>query len=240
VLLSALLIVTAAVDIFMMVQPALVERWSHAFRSALSLHPVISPATHVLASTLAVASIVSSSAGAIFVVRAVRAAPHVTVAPVWISLCMLSAARVERPLPLPMSTPLFIVVTAMLFIAASTLLRSGSRLGGLLGWGCLSAPIAVFAVPYLTAPGAIPSGAAAWTFVVALVLSASGAIGSAFVRSRVEGQREVEGLEGVDLVNELFAQVERAERSEARVAELEQKLRAYVSPAAGQTNQRMR
>jgi len=230
VLLTALLAVVGGVDWLLVSQPALLDRWSHAFRSAVSLHPVISPATHVLAATLAVAAVVSSSAAAIFVARAVRAAPHVTIAPAWISLCMLSAARVDRPLPLPMSAPLFIALSAVLFIAASTLLRSGSRAGGVFGWILVVAPLVLFAGPYAAAPGAHAFGADAWSLAIALVLSASGAIGSAYVRSEPRGPREVQGLEGVDVVDELFAQVERAERSEARVAELERKLSQYERP----------
>ena len=235
VLLSSLLAVIGAVDLLLMLQPALLDRWSHAFRSAMSLRPVLSPVTHVLAATLAIACVVLSSAAAIFVARAVRAAPHVTIAPAWISLCMLSAARVEGPLPLPMSTPLFIALSAVLFIAASTLLRSGSRSGGLLGWGLLGAPLFLFALPYVSASGANPFGRDAWALASALALSASGAIGAAFVRGADEprGPREVKGLEGVDMVEELFAQVERAERSEARAAELERKLAQYEPPTRG-------
>jgi hypothetical protein len=226
-LLSALLIVTAAVDIFMMVQPALLERWSEAFRKAFSLHPMVSPSTDVLASSLAVASVVFSSAAAIFVVRAVRAAPHLTLAPVWISVCLLSAARVERAMPLPTSTPLFLAVTAVLLIAASALLFTGSRVSTLLGWCLVAAPLVCFALPYVAAPGVNRFGADAWTFALALGLSASGAIGCAYVRSRARGARDTEELDGVDVLDELFVQLERAERCEAHIVELERKLKEY-------------
>ena len=230
VLLGALLAVVGAVDLLLSLQPALLDRWSHAFRSALSLRPVLSPVTHVLAATLAVASVVLSSAAAIFVARAVRAAPHVTIAPAWVSLCLLSAVRLERPLPLPMSTPVFIALSAVLFIGGSTLLRSGSRAFGAFGWALIAGPLVTFAIPYLSPPGVHAFTVEAWQLLAALLLSASGAIGSAFVRSMPLGPREVKGLEGVDVVNELFAQVERAERSEARVAELERKLGQHERP----------
>jgi hypothetical protein len=232
VLLAALLAVVGAVDLLLLLQPALLDRWSHAFRSALSLRPVLAPATHVLAATLAVSSVVLSSAAAIFVARAVRAAPHVTIAPAWVSLCLLSAARLERPLPLPIPTPVFIVLSAILFIGGSTLLRSGSRAFGVFGWALIAAPLVSFGLPYAMAPGAHAFGAESWRLMAALLLSASGAIGSAYVRVASRGPREVKGLEGVDVVDELFAQVERAERSEARVAELERKLGQYERPQA--------
>lgn len=227
VLLAALLAVVGAVDVLLLWQPAFMDRWSHAFRSALSLRPVLSPATHALAATLAVLSVASSSAAAIFVARAVRAAPHITIAPAWVSMCLLSTVRLEWPLPLPMATPVFVALSAVLFIAASALLRSGSRAFGVFGWALVLAPLLVFASPYITAPGVHTLGVEGWQLGAALVLSASGAIASAYVRSTPRGPREVHGLEGVDVVDELFAQVERAERSEARVTELEQKLRQY-------------
>ena len=227
ILLAALLAVVGAVDLLLLLQPGLLDRWSHAFRSAVSLRPVLSPATHVLAATLAVASVVLSSAAAIFVARAVGAAPHVTIAPAWVSLCLLTAAQLERPLPLPISTPAFIALSGVLFIGGSTLLRSGSRAFGVFGWLLIAGPLVVFGSPYAMTPGAHVFGAEAWQLAAALVLSASGAIASAFVREGPRGQREVKGLEGVDVVDELFAQVERAERSEARAVELEQRLQKY-------------
>ena len=227
VLFAALLAVVGGVDLLLLLQPTLLDHWSHAFRSALSLHPVIAPATHVLAAALAGISVVLSSAAAIFVASALSSAPHVTLAPAWISLCMLSVARVDRPLPLPMSTPLFIALSAVLFIAASTMLRSGSRVGGVFGWVLIATPLVLFAIPYVSAPGAPAFASDAWALAGALTLSASGAVASAFVNSGKRGPREVKGLEGVDVVNELFAQVERAERSETRVAELERRLSQY-------------
>jgi hypothetical protein len=180
-----------------------------------------------LASSLAVASVVFSSAAAIFVVRAVRAAPQLTLAPVWVAVCLLSAARIERAMPLPTSTPLFLAVTAVLLIAASTLLCTESRVSTLLGSCLVAAPLVCFAFPYVAAPGVNHFGADAWKLALALGLSAAGAVGCAYVRSRARGARDTEGLEGVDVLDELFVQLERAERCEAQIVELERKLKDY-------------
>jgi hypothetical protein len=61
-----------------------------------------------------------------------------------------------------------------------------------------------------------------------LGLSAIGVVLAAFMSmsGRARSADPAADLEGVDVVDELFAQVERAERSEARVAELERQLRA--------------
>lgn len=224
-LLVALLSIVGAVDLFLMWQPALLDEWSHSFRSLLGTRPMLAPATNVLAASLAVACIVIASTVAIVFARAVRAAPHLTIAPAWIAFCMLCAARLHGPFPLPISAPLFIALSALLFVGASALLRWGSRASELFGWLLLVTPLSLFGGSFAyAARGAAAFGADAGLLTAALVLSAVGAVASALTRQREASPYEVPGLEGIDVVAELTAQVDRAEQSEARVAELEKLL----------------
>jgi len=195
------------------------------------------PMSNVLAAALAVASVVMTSAVLLFFARAAQVAPHLSLAPAWVALCLLSVVRVDALLPLPMSVPLFVGLSGLLFVGASTALCSGSLLGLVSGLMLVAAPLFVLGVGYASAsPGAYAFGRDAGLFVAGLVLSAAGVLLLSFLRNRKPHGREQPGLDGVDVVDELFTQVERAERSEARVAELERQLNAYKTsrPAAPQ------
>jgi hypothetical protein len=147
-------------------------------------------------------------------------------------LCMLSVSRTQASLPLPMSTPVFTGLSALAFVGAGALLRSGSRAGTVCGWALVLLPLVVFGTSYANASHTIyPFGRDATVFLVALGLSALGVVAIAFTRKPDRGLEEVEGI---DTVEELFTQVERAERSEARVVELERQLRAYIGQQTGQ------
>jgi hypothetical protein len=230
-MLAALLAVVFAVDLLLALQPALLDDLSHAWRSAVTMRPVLAPAANVLAAALAVACVVVSSALLLVFSRAAAVAPQLSVAPAWVALCMLSVFRVEGPLPLPlpMAMPLFAALSALLFVGASVALCSGSLPGVFCGWMLAAAPLVVLGAGYASSPhGAYAFGRDAGLFVAGLSLSAAGVVLLSFMRTRARRVREVPGLDGVDVVDELFTQIERAERSEARVAELERQLSAYT------------
>lgn len=229
-MLVALLAVVVAVDVILVCQPTWLDELSHGLRSVVSVRPVLTPYVNLASAALAVSSVVLASAVLLVFSRAVAVAPHVSLAPAWVALCLLSVVRVQTPLPLPMSMPLFAALSALLFVGASTALCSGSRVGSVFGWLLVAAPIAVFCLGYAAAPrAAFPFSRDAALFLSGLCASLVGVVLLSIVHNRRRGAREVPGLEGVDVVDALFAQVERAERAEARLLELERQLSAPVS-----------
>lgn len=143
--------------------------------------------------------------------------------------------RVQEPLPWPMSTPLFFGLSALVFAGASIALTSGSRVGTVFGWMMLGLPFAVFATGYDNAGRNLLalSRDAGW-LVSGLGVAAFGVVVLSFMQQRTGGTRDLPGLEGVDVVEELFAQVERTERAEARVAELERQFGARTRQLTGE------
>lgn len=233
VMFAALLAVVGAVDVLLLTQPKLLAQWSMALRRMVSVAPVPAPAMQLLAAALAACCVVLCAAAAILVAKAVQAAPHATIGPVWVSLCMVAIARVPHVLQLPMSLPIFLSLTGIFFISAPTFLSLGGHVGKLFGWTLLFAPIVLFVSPYVIAAKGHALDDSAWTLLLGLVLSAGGALASAWVQRGAHDPRQVQGLEGVDVVDELFTQVERAERAESRVADLErqvQRMRAKQAP----------
>ncbi|MET0389036.1 MAG: hypothetical protein ABW321_23885 [Polyangiales bacterium] len=233
IMLVALSIVVGAVDLLLALQPVLLDEWSHGFQRVVTAHPMLAPAADVLAAALAAALIVIASAVGIAYASAVRAAPQLTVAPVWIAVCMLSAAPIQAPFALPLGTSVFMSASALLFVGAASLLRASGRTSDVLGWVLLATPLLVFGVSYVY--GTSQSGRYSSDVLLlsaALVLSAGGAVASAFARPRPPSEPDIPGLEGIDVVAELSTQVERAERSEARVAELERLLGLHNAPPA--------
>jgi hypothetical protein len=230
-MLGALLATVLAVDMVLAFQPTWLDEFSRAWGSAVATRPVLNPVANALAASLVVASVVISSAVLLAFSRAVVLAPHVSILPAWIALCMLSVIRVHAPLPLPIPVPLFAGLSALLFVGASTALRSGSRASTIFGWMLVAVPLIVFGASYVNASHTeFPFGRDATLLLVGLLLSGLGVVLLAFVQPRALGGGD---LDGIDAVEELFSQVERAERSEARVAELERQLSAYMRPQSG-------
>jgi hypothetical protein len=226
-MLGALLSVVAAVDILLAFQPALLGDLSRAFRSSVTMRPFLAPSADVLAAALAVGAVVITSAVLLAFARATLLAPQFSLAPAWVALCMLSMTRVAGPLPLPVSISAFAALSGLLLVGGGAALRQGSRAGMVFGWLLIALPLVVFGASYATASHtAYPFGRAASMVLTGLTLSAVGAVLAAHMSGRARSAAQVADLEGVDVVDELFAQVERAERSEARVAELERQLRA--------------
>jgi hypothetical protein len=224
-ILGALLVTLLAVDALVAYQPALLRDLSGSWQGLVSMQPVLEPSANVLAATLAVAGVVIASAVLFAFARATAGAPHLALTPMWVAFCMWVVAAVPTPLPLPVQTPMFAALCALLYAGAGILLRQGSAAGTVAGWGGIALPFIVVIDGHLRASS---SGGTASGYVGDLVLwlglSALGTVSIAYARSRRTDSREVEGLEGVDVVEALFEQVERAERSEARVAELERQL----------------
>jgi hypothetical protein len=233
-MLGALLAVLAAVDALLAFQPSILEDLSGSWRGLVTMHPVLAPSAHILAATLAVASVVIASAILLVFARATLAAAHLSLTPAWVAVCMLSVTAIHPPLPLPVPTPVFAALCALLFVGAGTLLRLGSRAGTISGWALIALPFALLIDGYARPPSAAYSfGRDAGVLLTWLALSVVGVVLIAYARPRGQNSDEVDGLEGVDVVEALFEQVERAERSEARVAELERQLsNAYASRRA--------
>jgi hypothetical protein len=237
VVLATLFVVVTAVDILLAWQPALLQTLSHDWQGWVSARGYTQSSADLLAAAVSVASVVVTSAVLMAFAQAVRAAPHASVLPVWVGLCMLTLSRMHAEVPLPMAAPAFAAFSALLMIGAGTIMRLGGQPGLFGGALLLALPLLMLGVGYLNASGA-NAARYAWThdaqlFVAVLALSAIGVALIAVVRAVLPSARresdEVPGLEGVDVVEELFAQVERAERSEARVAELEQQLRTLAA-----------
>jgi hypothetical protein len=224
-MLAAQLVALVAVDALLAYQPALLKDLSASWHNFVTLQPVLESSANVLAATLAVAGVVITSTLLFAFARATAGAPHLVLTPMWVAFCMWVVAAIPTPLPLPVQTPMFAALCALLYAAAGMLLRQGSTAGTIAGWGAIGLPFIVLIDGYLRASstGTTPAGDVG-ELVLWLGLSALGAVSIAYARVRRKGSRDVEGLEGVDVVEALFEQVERAERSEARVAELERQL----------------
>jgi len=234
IMLTALVAVVFAVDLLLAFQPAVLDDLSRGWRRAVSALPVSAPAVSVLAASLAVGCVVLSSAVLLMFSRAVASAPHMSLAPAWVALCMLSVVRVDGRLPLPTSLPLFAALSALLCVGAGVALCSASRPGLIFGWVLLAAPLVVLGIGYASvATGAYPVGRETAVLVAGLLSSASGVVLLSYMHRRARpATSEIPDLDGVDVVEELFTQIERAERSEARVAELERQLNAQAPKIA--------
>jgi hypothetical protein len=128
-----------------------------------------------------------------------------------------------------MSLPLFAALSALTLIGASTALGSGRQPGVIVGWMLVAAPLVIFGAGYLNASSRIyPFGRDPLLVVSALSLSTLFVVLVAFMRPHKPAASANADLDGVELLDELFSQVERAERSEARVAELERQLSSYA------------
>lgn len=227
-LLASLLAAVVSVDMLLTLQPSFLSEASQSWQRIISIRPMTTPATTVLAASVSVACIVLSAALLLLFARAALVAPHATLAPAWVALWTLSVVRIPAQLPLPMSMPMFTALSALLFVGASAALCSGTRMGTIIGWMLLVSPLGLLGGSLLNAPRT-PQAFTRETLLVAggLLLSAVGVALLSFLRKPARPGANVEGLEGVDVVEELFQQVERAERSEARCADLERQLNVY-------------
>jgi hypothetical protein len=228
-LLAALLAAVVSVDMLLTLQPAVLDELSRSWLRVISLRPMPAPITTVLAASVAVASIVIAAALLLFFARAALIAPHATIAPAWVALWTLCVVRIPAQLPLPVSLPMFIALSALLFVGASAALCSGTRIGNIIGWMLLVSPLGLLAGSFANASRTSYQFNRDNLLVIGgLLLSAAGVALLAFLRKPAASSRQVEGLDGLDVVDELFTQIERAERSEARCAELERQLSAYT------------
>ncbi|MDD9944875.1 MAG: hypothetical protein OXU20_27785 [Myxococcales bacterium] len=223
VMLGALLSAILAVDMLLAVQPAWLGRMGQALQTAVSTQPISSRLTHVLAGSLAIGVVVISSAVLLAFMRSAVHAPQLSLSPVWVALCMFGLAVANVTPPLPMPTPVFAGLSALVTVGAGTLLWSSSRAKSVFGWVLLASPLLLVAVGHYASPR-VGVGRDTAVFVTGLALSAAGVALSALVAARHDNPNELPGLEGIDVVEELYNQIERAERSEARVVELERQL----------------
>ena len=230
----ALAAVVIAIDILLATQPALLQELSAALRTTLSVRTTALP-TDVLAGALTVTAVVITSAVLLAFSRAVQRAPAWSFGPSWVALCMLAAARADVSLFLPLGTPEFAALCALSLVGGGVALRTRSTAGTALGWFAVLLPLAV--VGAVCAEKAEYGRDAIW-LVASLALGAVGVVLIARLPSGDSGRAEIPGLEGVDVVEALFAQVERAERSEARVVELERQLAGQTRPARVRTLKR--
>lgn len=228
-LLAALLAAVVSVDVLLTLQPAVLEELSRSWTRWVAVRPMPTPLSTVLAASVAVASIVIAAALLVFFARAALIAPHATIAPAWVALWTLCVVRIPVTLPLPMSMPAFTALSALLFVGASAALSAGTRVGAIIGVMLLISPLGLLGGSLANASRTTyPLSRDMLLVIGGLSLSAVGVALLAFLRKPAQNPRQVEGLEGVDLVDELFTQIERAERSEARCAELERQLNAYM------------
>jgi len=233
-LLAALLAAVVSVDMLLTLQPAVLDELSRSWVRVLSVRAMPAPITTVLAASVAVASIVIAAALLLFFARAALIAPHATIAPAWVALWTLCIVRIPATLPLPMSMPMFTALSALLFVGASAALCSDTRIGTVVGYMLLVSPLGLLGGSFANASRTIyPLSRDTLLVIGGLVLSAIGVALLAFLRKPASDPRQIEGLEGVDVVDELFTQIERAERSEARCAELESQLSAYKQRPSG-------
>lgn len=224
-LLAALLAAVVSVDMLLTLQPAVLDELSRSWLRVLAIRPMPAPITTVLAAAVAVASIVTAAALLLFFSRAALIAPHATIAPAWVALWTLCVVRIPVSLPLPMSLPMFTALSALLFVGASAALCSGTRIGSIVGWMFLVSPFGLLGASFMNASRTrYPLSRDTLLVIGGLGLSALGVALLAFLRKPAANPPEIEGLEGIDVVDELFTQIERAERSEARCAELERQL----------------
>ena len=230
-LLATLLAAVLSVDMLLTLQPAILDQLSGALERVITIRPMPAPVTTVLAASLSVAGVVISAALLLLFSRAALVAPHATVAPAWVALWTLCIVRVPAALPLPMSLPTFTALSALLFVGASAALCSGTRIGTLIGWMLLVSPLGLLGGSLANAAqGGSPLGRDELLVIGGLLLSAIGVGLLPLLRKPNASPNSIEGLEGVNVVDELFTQLERAERSEARCAELERQLRVQRQP----------
>ncbi|HKP59450.1 MAG TPA: hypothetical protein VJV78_22155 [Polyangiales bacterium] len=231
-MLGALLVTVFAVDLLLAAQPALLEDLGSALRNQLTLRPGLMPSTQLLAAGLAVATVVLTSAVLLWFARAAQQAPALSFAPAWVAICLIGVVRTTAPLPPPFTTPWFLALSALLLVGGGMALRTQSTAGAAMGSLALTAPLAVLGAGYTQA---MTHDREALLLASVLILAAIGVALIARLRPSERAREEIPGLEGVDIVEALFAQVERAERSEARVAELERQLTTPTRPNRART-----
>ncbi len=224
-MLAALLLILLAVDALLAFQPALLGDLSRSWLNLVSMQPVLAPSANVLAASVAIASVVIASVVLLVFARLASGASHWAAASVWVAFCMLVVGSIQVPMPLPVPTPVFAALCALLFVGAGTMIRHGSGAATITGWCAIALPFILVADGFVRPPHAgVTFDRGAGDLVMWLGFGATGVILNAYARARGNKADEVAGLEGVDVVEALFEQVERAERSEARAAELQRQL----------------
>jgi hypothetical protein len=183
--LTCLFVAVAAVDAVVALQPgwlsALRSRWQQALPAGASPWATLSAAAVIIGGVAVAASIL------VGFIRGVRAAPYLSLAPLWVGSCMLVIGRLPFELPLPLPPPAFIASCALVFVGGGVLFERRALLWNALGVVLCLLPPGLLALGYGLAPGAAFDGNAALLLLV-VVLAAAGAPIIA-IAGRVHGTR---------------------------------------------------
>jgi hypothetical protein len=227
--LVSLLVVVAAVDLLLVLQPALILSLRNGWQHALPAGGLPATWTSLLAAGVAVAGISIAAAVLSTFIRGVQAAPYAILAPVLVGCCTLVIGRMQVDLPLPVSPALFAAIGTLLLVGGGNLFRSGSFRANCAGTLLVATPLALLSAGYFSIQGGHAAAqhpfdrtAQMFTFVLALA-----SIGAPLLAIACRRLRRAPGdwAEGADeLGGQLVELLERAEASEARAREAEHRL----------------
>jgi hypothetical protein len=227
--LISLLVVVAAVDVLLVLQPALILSLRNGWQHALSTGGIPTTWASLVAAGVAVAGIAVAAAVLSTFIRGVQAAPYVILAPLLVGCCTLVIGRMQLDLPVPVSPPVFAAIGTLLLIGGGSLFRSSSFLANCAGALLAAAPLALLSAGYFGIQGSHaaalhPFDRTAQMFAFVLAFASVGAplLAIACRRLRSAAGNWAEGAD--ELGGQIVELRERAEASEARAAESERRL----------------
>lgn len=237
IVLISLFIVVAAVDVLLAMQPRLLQTL-RAYWSAPAAGGTTSSA--LTAASLIVGGVALSATILAAFIRGVRSAPYLCITPVWVCACMVAIARVETPLPLPVATPVFVAISALLFVSSGVLFESASRSSNLIGTAASLLPLTLLSIGYaFNADAQANFGGDSMLMLFVLALAGAGAPAIA-VACRANGARVLGGQFAVpdSTGAQIVALLERARLGEERAVQAERQLAAggALQPEAASGN----
>jgi hypothetical protein len=227
--LISLLVVVAAVDVLLVLQPALILSLRNGWQHALGSGGIPTTWASLVAAGVSVAGIAIAAAVLSTFIRGVQVAPYVMLAPLLVGCCMLVIGRMQIDLPVPVSAPVFAAIGTFLLIGGGSLFRSRSFRAYCAGALLVAAPLALLSAGYFGLQGSHAAAqhpfdrtAQMFTFVLAFASMGAPLLAIACRRLRSAAGSWADGAD--ELGGQIVELVERAEASEARASEAERRL----------------
>lgn len=222
--LASLVIVTAGVDLLIALRPAALsplrdglQRWVNTGAGWPAL----------FAASVAVLAAASAAAILAAFIRGVQRAPYVWLAPWLVGGCTVLMGSMPVKLPLPMSTPVFAGLSALLLIGGGEVFRPASLLRSCMGGLLLCSPFVMLTLGYAQSTPPTQFGAQAQLFGAALAFAALVAILLSVTAQRMLADRSdasAHERQTDQLRARIFELLERCNANEARAIRAEQQL----------------
>ena len=231
ILLGSLVVAVGLVDLLLVIQPGLLVSLRGSWQEAL---PPGSGVSTLVAASVITGAIALAAMTLTWFVRSVRSAPYLTLAPLWVGLCMLVIGRMTVALPIPLPTPAFVAICALLFVGSGVLFETRSPQNNAVGAGLSALPILLLVLGYLLSDVAFDLSA--MLLVLVLALAAVGAPVIA-IACRANGAKLSGGLGRMQLDpgEQVVELLERARLAEDRATRAEQQLASSPAWAGGVT-----